>query len=392
MKTFILISGFISLFIFSSFTNSQIPGYKLIAKYFDHPKFTGNYVTFDIFLINTDTVNFEYAGGEYVFDFYTPVGNGGDLIYEIHNKIYQPNLPYYLRPVDPQVHIGAGDTSQFSLSQNVFPGAGRGFIVPQNIQGVRVIKMSLYSTAQSMLVRIDPPSTHMIDLRLRWKNIPDLLSTKIYAYVNDTLTDITNPSMHFIDSSGLQIFPVELISFTNSVNDNIVTLNWTTASEINNSGFEIHRKLYSSEEWINVGFVSGHGTTNDTKNYTFTDKVNIGKYNYRLKQNDFNGNFEYFLLNSNVNIGIPSKFSLSQNYPNPFNPSTAIDFRTGEDEFITISLYDNLGRFAGYLLNEYRKAGYYSLNIDMSNRPGGIYYYKFESGQFREVRKMVYLK
>ena len=121
--------------------------------------------------------------------------------------------------------------------------------------------------------------------------------------------------------------PVELSAFTSTVSNRDVTLNWSTASELNNSGFDIERSL-TEGQWTKAGNVQGNGTTNELKNYQFTDKnLSSGTYSYRLKQIDFNGNFEYFNLNEEIIVGIPDQFSLSQNYPNPFNPTTKIDFQ-----------------------------------------------------------------
>ncbi len=68
------------------------------------------------------------------------------------------------------------------------------------------------------------------------------------------------------------IIPVELTSFTASVNDNDVNLNWVTASELNNSGFQVERK--STGEFEAIGFVPGFGTTSETRSYSFSD-VNL---------------------------------------------------------------------------------------------------------------------
>jgi hypothetical protein len=91
-----------------------------------------------------------------------------------------------------------------------------------------------------------------------------------------------------------------------------ITLNWTTSSEINNSGFEIEKKNagnVTSGNWLKAGFVNGSGTISEPASYSFTDKnLSSGKYKYRLKQIDFNGNFEYFELAEEVSIGIPDRF------------------------------------------------------------------------------------
>ncbi|RPI61316.1 MAG: hypothetical protein EHM44_08880, partial [Ignavibacteriales bacterium] len=120
--------------------------------------------------------------------------------------------------------------------------------------------------------------------------------------------------------------PVELLSFTGSSIENTVTLNWITATETNNSGFEVQRlkdsKIEKIKNWKSIGFINGQGTTTESKSYSFTDKdLTEGKYRYRLKQIDFDGSFEYSTVIS-VELDLPTKFTLNQNYPNPFNPST----------------------------------------------------------------------
>ncbi|MBK8552165.1 MAG: hypothetical protein IPL53_14320 [Ignavibacteria bacterium] len=135
------------------------------------------------------------------------------------------------------------------------------------------------------------------------------------------------------------VLPVELYSFNYSVNRNNVRLSWTTASENNNSGFDIERSGVTgqaSSEWEKLGFIQGKGTTSSPGDYEFTDRVlKTGKYNYRLKQTDYNGNYEYFNLSGEVVIGEPEKFTLSQNYPNPFNPVTVIRYQLASERSFT---------------------------------------------------------
>ena len=94
--------------------------------------------------------------------------------------------------------------------------------------------------------------------------------------------------------------PVEMASFTSLINGRNVTLIWSTVSELNNSGFEIERSE-SENVWRNIGFVNGKGNSTVTCSYSFQDNnLSTGRFNYRLKQIDFNGNFEYFYLISDV--------------------------------------------------------------------------------------------
>jgi hypothetical protein len=188
--------------------------------------------------------------------------------------------------------------------------------------------------------------------------------------------------------------PVELASFTSAINANSVTLNWTTSTETNNSGFEIERSTANAgNEWAKVGFVSGNGTVSSPVNYTYTDKgLNIGIYNYRLKQIDFNGNYEYFNLSNEVNVGVPSQYNLSQNYPNPFNPTTRIDYQLPFDGNVSLKLFDVSGKEVMQLVNGQRSAGYYSLDINASSLSSGIYFYTISSNDFVSTKKLMLLK
>ena len=188
------------------------------------------------------------------------------------------------------------------------------------------------------------------------------------------------------------VLPVEMSSFISSVIRRDVTLNWTTSSETNNMRFDIERSAAGSE-WSNIGSVQGNGTTLSAMNYTFTDRgLNSGMYNYRLKQIDFNGNFEFFSLNNEVNIGIPEKFSLSQNYPNPFNPSTNINFDLPIDGKVSLKVFDISGREVSTLIDEFKTAGYYTVSFTGNDISSGMYFYTLVSDNTVLTKKMLLMK
>ena len=174
--------------------------------------------------------------------------------------------------------------------------------------------------------------------------------------------------------------PVNLQSFIYKVfEQRNIKLTWVTSREENNSGFDIERKLSGTNIWSKVGYVKGSGNTNNIVTYNFDDrKLNSGKYNYRLKQIDNNGNFKYFEMTGQVEVGIPSKFDLSQNYPNPFNPMTKIDYQLPADSRVNIIIYDITGREVKTLLhNEQKAAGYYTIDFSSSSLSSGMYFYRF---------------
>jgi len=191
---------------------------------------------------------------------------------------------------------------------------------------------------------------------------------------------------------GAGVLPVELASFVSVISNNNVTLNWTTATEINNSGFDIERSIVNGQ-WSTVGNVVGNGTTTSPVNYSFTDRnLNSGNYNYRLKQIDFNGNFEYFNLRNEVVIGVPSKFELSQNYPNPFNPSTVINYQLPSLSNVSLSVYNISGKEVKSLVNGKQEAGYYTFELNASDLSSGIYFYRLTTDNFNVTKRMMLVK
>ena len=185
--------------------------------------------------------------------------------------------------------------------------------------------------------------------------------------------------------------PVELASFNASVNENTVTLSWITATELNNSGFEV---LCSSEPeiWEKIGFVQGNGTTTEINYYSFTDDNLLeGNYAYRLKQVDLDGTYEYSNI-VYVDIITPIEFELSQNYPNPFNPSTTIKFSIPEGSQISLKIYNSLGQEIETLINRFMEAGVHEINFNAVGLISGMYFYRLDAGEFTQVRKMTLIK
>jgi len=187
------------------------------------------------------------------------------------------------------------------------------------------------------------------------------------------------------------VVPVELTSFTAILNSTDVTLNWTTATELNNQGFEVQRK-FRANNFVTIGSVKGHGTTTSPNQYSFVDKLlDAGKYYYRLKQLDFNGTFEYSNV-IEVDVRSVDEFTLKQNYPNPFNPTTKISWQSPVNSWQTLKIYDLLGNIVANLVNEYRPAGDYKVDFNASTLPSGVYFYQLSVGSFVETKKMILIR
>lgn len=194
------------------------------------------------------------------------------------------------------------------------------------------------------------------------------------------------------------LLPVELGTFTANIDKRHVTLNWTTVTETNNTGYDIERKASESQSWSKISFVEGHGTTTLPQSYRYEDRnLASGKYNYRLKQIDNNGNYHYIPLTTLVEIGVPTKYDMSQNYPNPFNPSTKINFDLPFDSKVTIRLFDITGREVATILNQTVLAGYQTVQFNASSLASGTYFYNImaegnNGNKFVNTKKMVLVK
>ena len=185
--------------------------------------------------------------------------------------------------------------------------------------------------------------------------------------------------------------PVELTAFSAQVSGKTVNLNWETATEVNNYGFNVERRPEAGD-WSTVDFVEGHGNSNSIKHYSFTDNVSLsGKYSYRLKQVDIDGMYEYSNL-IEVTVGTPSKFEVAQNYPNPFNPTTTISFSLPQKENVQVIVYNSLGEIVKTLVNQDLEVGIHSYNFDASTLGSGVYYYKVTAGKNIQTNKMILIK
>jgi hypothetical protein len=193
--------------------------------------------------------------------------------------------------------------------------------------------------------------------------------------------------------AGPNYVPVELASFNASVSVNDVTLNWSTASETNNKGFEIER-CFNGGAYTVVGYKEGKGTTTHSQVYSFTDKgLSSGKYAYRLKQVDFDGTSEYSKI-VEVDVTTPLTFSMGQNFPNPFNPTTNIKFNLAVDSKVSLKVFNILGQEVVTLVKGNLAAGSHSVEFSAKGLQSGVYFAKIEAngidGQsFSSVKKMI---
>ncbi|MCK9210873.1 MAG: T9SS type A sorting domain-containing protein [Ignavibacteriaceae bacterium] len=243
----------------------------------------------------------------------------------------------------------------------------------------------------------DVAVTTQSGLNWPWGNIAIDYSNNKILIPDDTNYRV----LQFAASSAL---PVELRTFSANIADKNVKLNWETATEANNYGFEVERlqdnkitRLQNSN-WEKIGFVAGHGNSNSAKEYSFTDyKISNGKYAYRLKQIDNDGKYEYS-KEVEVEVSTPLDFNLEQNYPNPFNPSTSIKYSVPYESRVKLIVFNTLGEIVKELVSDVKATGNYEVTFNASHLSSGIYFYTLTAQplnrgeSFRSVKKLVLVK
>jgi hypothetical protein len=346
-----------------------------------------NELTFDVYVKNTATRIVAFNGGQYCFNFNYNIRNGGTITCANDTSNGGSQLPTALRP---NLVVNSAQLSQNKLyyTANSFGSSPLPIAVGDS---VRIMRCRLKTSVSSFAAVIDT-----IRFRKFGETAP---TTKIYEYTpepNKVNTEITSFVTAYTN------MPEEALSVlfanfgANIINKRDVKLNWTTNREVNNAGFDIERKT-AEGTWTKIGFVSGNGTTTEQKSYTFEDrKLNVGKYNYRLKQIDNNGNVNYHSLDNAIEVGVPTTYDMSQNYPNPFNPVTKIDYDIPFSSKVNLKIYDMTGREMATLVNEVQTPGYYTVQLDASNLASGTYFYRLiANGNGKDnvfTKKMVVIK
>lgn len=229
-------------------------------------------------------------------------------------------------------------------------------------------------------------------------NVDGTKEETLAAFAGYNNSNWTNPTelVEFQDLStnvGNSALPVELTSFTASISNDRVILEWKTATEVNNYGFEIERSSdESSGVWDKIGFVEGHGNSYSPKDYLFVDTQPLNAENsYRLKQLDTDGAYEYSDEIA-VEYSVIEKTELYQNHPNPFNPTTTITFSLREPTRVNLTIYNAIGQKIADLLNRQMAAGEHSVEFNASGLATGFYLYRIDTPNFSKTMKMILLR
>jgi len=210
------------------------------------------------------------------------------------------------------------------------------------------------------------------------------------TYVDDALGETEDYIV-----ADLQL-PVELLSFTASGANGRVVLNWATATENQNDAFEVQK--WDNTGWRRTGgLIDGAGTSGTQNTYHYIDReVTAGQTcRYRLVTIDVNGTRmtvgEVESLVEPLNT-VVEEYALHQNYPNPFNPSTQISYDLAGASKVSLKVFDLLGREVISLVDGTQTAGRYTVSFDAASLPSGMYFYRLETAEFTDMKKMMLLK
>jgi len=217
------------------------------------------------------------------------------------------------------------------------------------------------------------------------RNMPDIPS--------DDPDDPTSAEDETCVQAGAPNLPVELSSFEAKVSDGNVELTWTTLSETNNAGFSLEMREAAETVFAEVGYVEGQGTTREPQSYRFVlDELEPGRYDFRLKQIDSDGAFEYSAT-VQASIEVIGSFYLSEAYPNPFNPTTTLRLGVPADQLVRVDVFDALGKRVAILYDDVLGADIVKqLRFDAKNLPSGLYFVRATGAAFAATRTALLMK
>lgn len=193
-----------------------------------------------------------------------------------------------------------------------------------------------------------------------------------------------------------EVIPVELMYFKGHKVNKGIELYWATASEINNYGFYVERKIGGDKIWQSIGFVKGNNNSNIEHQYVYLDRTtepnNI--YQYRLRQMDIDGTVSSFSNVITISYSMDFEFDMIQNTPNPFSSSTSIRYSIPYTSYVQIRIIKQTGETVASLVNDTQNANNYEIIFDGKNQkgeylPNGVYICKIQSGNDIKTIKMV---
>ncbi|MGK0175308.1 MAG: hypothetical protein ACI9AT_001695 [Ulvibacter sp.] len=283
----------------------------------------------------------------------------------IHHQSYACTLPTYLTLNYTFTEATAGQTVEVTWVSDC----------PSTMMEITLVNVPLW-TGQQFYANIPNTGSYFFAIN------PNIIPGETLFFIRDMGNNIWNYGPTF---ELLAPLPVELINFNGILEkDNSIKLNWSTASETNNSGFEIEQSV-NGFDLNKISFVRGQGASSEIKNYEYTDKsAKPGTNYYRLKQIDFDGHFEYSQV---VQVFVESKETGFRISPNPVQNDIHLFFNKPISDNLTINLFGLDGKI---LYSEVLPEDLLERTLPAIYLSPGIYFIEIsEKGKQPRVEKII---
>jgi hypothetical protein len=288
----------------------------------------------------------------------------------------------------PNVLVTNPTMSDFEISgtyNNAYSGAPPDVLVAQNVYG--------WQNQSYALVK-------MVVTNRETSNLPTLVGLDILQYIDETWEndsiyyDATNQIMiqSEIHSMGVKILSepttsAQIFAWFTDYQYSDMYYTWMTTESL-------HTDTLVTNADGGVGILSGTSTTlatNASKTIYFGIAAGNSKANMLTNMQMVEQKYNSITAVGDHQVA-PTNYTLNQNYPNPFNPSTKISYQIPESGFVTLKVYNALGKEVATLVNSEKSAGRYEVNFNANDLSSGIYFYTIQAGKFQETRKMILLK
>ena len=307
------------------------------------------------------------------------VSNGSSINSMYALSLNYENLPYFFQPSNALGSYGLSKENTHSMS------VGREGVVFNN-KAQFYFALGDVSVNGTTIDFIDIPDTirfedyTTLNEYMRTESFPVNNNCEFLYSVQYGITD-SQSTASYLQNGFFVSFAIELVDASNNEilgRFDEVTYNANNMYSYNNIAYEIETEgIGNREVYLRLITLSGSNAGYSlTKRYSddfLISKNHVRKVNYK-------------------GLMLPTEYSLSQNYPNPFNPVTTINYQIPKDGFVSLKVYDILGKEIVTLLNNDKAQGRYTVEFDGSRFASGMYIYKLQSGDFVETRKMMLLK
>ena len=244
---------------------------------------------------------------------------------------------------------------------------------------VRGIRFDIYKDTLAA-----PVSANVLSQKNNTLNLTALTTGTYYLRVKGTRQSLGGGSAYSITDSFSVALPITFISFNGRIKNGEASLNWSTATEINNKGFEVQKSM-DGESFTPIGFVKGAGNSSAINNYSFSDpKLLSGTDYYRLKQIDFDGKFIY---SSTIRLNY-TKFDWSI-LGNPVNNGSWIQLQLDKAAHISVRIISIDGKIIQTINKGNMSEGTYSIPLNLSNAGSGMYGVRLEIDGKAYTKKII---